>query len=508
MKISIKLYFIPLVLLLGCLENAPNATEGFTKINGDYLGAERAFPNLLGVLDSFKIEGKTAYYNKISNLNIFEGDILLTDTQTRNFNSAYGRTGSAPANNNILLRWTNSRVPYVIVNTSRTSDILEALAMIEANSNVDFVVRTSETNYVSFIDGDGCSSYVGMIGGNQNITIGSLCPIGSIVHEICHALGIWHEQSRPDRDNSIVINYQNIQQGASSNFDKVPTALNYGQFDLSSIMMYGSFAFSTGGPTITRLDGSTFSANRDNLTLTDIQSITDLYPPRVLNLDGIDVGANSSGVIYYIKQTLNQPKRVYSSSGLNIGGTNPTRLCVHPNGNPYIISNNNVHYYSNGQWINIGKPGGSSPMVNTIDIAAGEDGSIYAVSNTSSGVGTTSKLFKYSGSWSEISGCPKSDRISVQGDGSVWLISLSLGTINRYSNGSWATVIKPNVGTITDLFDIGASGNSVYLISKPRNLGNRVYRYSQNLQERWIEQRIDSSIDSSIASGLNGEIII
>ena len=59
-----------------------------------------------------------------------------------------------------------------------------------------------------------CWSYLGMLGGEQRISIGRGCEYkGIIQHEIFHALGRVHEQSRPDRDQYVTINFHNVEEG-------------------------------------------------------------------------------------------------------------------------------------------------------------------------------------------------------------------------------------------------------------------------------------------------------
>ena len=70
---------------------------------------------------------------------------------------------------------------------------------------------------------------------------------GTVVHEIMHALGVFHEQSRPDRDNYVTINFSNIKPGKEDNFMKY----SWGQsdtynmpYDVASVMHYGSMVTS------------------------------------------------------------------------------------------------------------------------------------------------------------------------------------------------------------------------------------------------------------------------
>lgn len=59
-----------------------------------------------------------------------------------------------------------------------------------------------------------CYSSIGRIGGQQELSLSEPCIHKQIIqHELLHALGVWHEQSRPDRDNYVDILEENIQEG-------------------------------------------------------------------------------------------------------------------------------------------------------------------------------------------------------------------------------------------------------------------------------------------------------
>src|SRR5206468_3715564 len=87
-------------------------------------------------------------------------------------------------------------------------------------TNIWLIPRTNENNYVTFTPGNGCSSSVGMQGDQQSIYLAMGCDRGRVIHEIGHTIGLWHEQSRGDRDLYIRILWQNILAGKELNFNQ------------------------------------------------------------------------------------------------------------------------------------------------------------------------------------------------------------------------------------------------------------------------------------------------
>ena len=113
----------------------------------------------------------------------------------------------------------------------------------------------------------------------QGISLGDSCSkFSTYLHEIGHAIGFWHEQSRPDRDEYIRVLTDNMLPGSSSNFDiqRQINSMGIG-YDYNSIMHYSSTAFGNGRTTIVARDPSIPVGGAVELSELDIMQANLLY---------------------------------------------------------------------------------------------------------------------------------------------------------------------------------------------------------------------------------------
>jgi len=219
----------------------------------------------------------------VSRAGKFHGDIALTAHQERTIYNATGIERNAIRD--LSDRWSNGRVPYDLGSTFSSNEkevIRQAIADYSANTCLEFVERNGESDYVEFVKEGGCWSYVGRIGGKQKVSLDNGCVYKYIViHELMHAVGFFHEQSRYDRDGEVTVNTGNICCNAESNFDKLSSSyiqLLDEPYDKKSVMHYDEYAFSRNGQkTIEAVDGTSPLGNENGFTQIDINKVNKLY---------------------------------------------------------------------------------------------------------------------------------------------------------------------------------------------------------------------------------------
>ncbi|PIC26889.1 hypothetical protein B9Z55_019329 [Caenorhabditis nigoni] len=187
--------------------------------------------------DRIKVEGDTLHQvNKKAGLNdiLYQGDMVLTEDRY------YPST-----------TWGTS--VYYYYDRTATSKIVkafeQAVAFWQNVTCINIIQSSTAVNRIRVFKGQGCYSYVGRISGVQDLSLGTGCEeFGTAAHELGHALGFFHTQSRYDRDNFISINYANIDQSYVEQFDKETSSTNYNYgmpYDYGSIMQYGATSASS-----------------------------------------------------------------------------------------------------------------------------------------------------------------------------------------------------------------------------------------------------------------------
>ncbi|XP_053545307.1 embryonic protein UVS.2-like [Bombina bombina] len=185
-------------------------------------------------------------------------------------------------------RWNKNssgivNVPYTLSSNYdyvEVSVILRAMQDFETLTCVRFIPRSEEPDYLKITPSSGCWSYIGKIGGAQDLSLQNCIWKGSVQHELNHALGFHHEQCRSDRDNYIEIVTQNIAPDHLGNFAKKDTNNLEIEYDYSSVMHYSMTAFSKQDGIVTivpKPNPAVTIGQRYGLSNLDISKINRLY---------------------------------------------------------------------------------------------------------------------------------------------------------------------------------------------------------------------------------------
>lgn len=228
-----------------------------------------------------KISIRSPLTNKIQNISvkernglyIYQGDIIVGKKNAQN---------DAFTNNDDRI-WNNGVIPYSIEpNHPNIAAIQAGINMVNNLTNLCLIPRINDRDFIYFKNGNVCQSWIGRIGGSQDIIVGLGCDAGTVAHEILHAAGFFHEQSRADRDAFVSIIWENILPDQRDNFEREGDARSAFPYDFVSIMHYRPDDFSiNGAPTIVARVNSP-DANRmgqsNTLSSGDIRAVNFFYP--------------------------------------------------------------------------------------------------------------------------------------------------------------------------------------------------------------------------------------
>jgi hypothetical protein len=154
--------------------------------------------------------------------------------------------------------WTSGEVPFTFdasLSESKRQQVRDAMTHWERRTVIRFIERqgcgTFDGNCVNFqrSDDNRCNSHVGrleILGADvpQDVNVADWCGTGSLIHEIGHVVGLYHEQSRSDRDlfiDVIEVNFASDEESGMdcmSNYDMEESDKNVGAYDYGSIMHY------------------------------------------------------------------------------------------------------------------------------------------------------------------------------------------------------------------------------------------------------------------------------
>ncbi len=184
-------------------------------------------------------------------------------------------------------KWKDGIIPYYLSGDFSDDDVTtikKAMSDWEAVADVHYeeVTPRAGAYKITYVYENRWSSSIGENNSNCHMIFGN----GSnkyihVLHELGHAMGLLHEQQRPDRDTYVTIIWENIIAAYLDNFETKDNPLITEQsydYDFTSIMHYPKVSFSSNGfATIVAVDSSNDISRLGTITTIDAQKIADIY---------------------------------------------------------------------------------------------------------------------------------------------------------------------------------------------------------------------------------------
>ena len=287
-------------------------------------------------------------------------------------------------------------VYYVNANAGATD-----AADMAANANIQTAVNTFNADFkgviqwVPWVTGDStyyveinlsADDYSGeceAIEGFQNVAAqpmsgSAACAVGTILHEMGHIIGLYHEFQRSDRNNYVTVNYNNVIKGSWGNFEILTDNVqNLGLYDYASIMQYLPYSFTrNGGPVIESIPAGIPMANAEGVpgnavvdySAGDKEAIERLYgaPPTQ-----VTVTSNPVGLQVYVDGTQYKTPQVFAWT-LNSTHTLSVATGVQSVSSTIEGSMDEAtFYYTYGRWND------STAQTHTITVLPGDGGADF-----------------------------------------------------------------------------------------------------------------------------------
>ena len=254
------------------------------------IGAAQPFDPVARDIRTGVYRGHVVTYEVIDGLAIWDGDIILGTPEELSPENVVAPGNPPDYRNKISVisskesLWPGGIIPYVIDPELENPHVPLAIQHWNENTVIRLVERTDQPNWIRFTPDSGCRSYVGMIGGEQDVFLSEYCNTNDVVHEIGHVIGLWHEHERSDRDSHVWARSHPL--GRVDGFfyygKDGPYAVASGPYDYGSVMHYRligpvetippGIALARGGPHL----GGVILENA-GLSAGDIDGVSRLY---------------------------------------------------------------------------------------------------------------------------------------------------------------------------------------------------------------------------------------